>query len=246
VPQQEGEGDLSLLRRRFRAGTAVHSLLTTLCGAAALLAAAAVLDPASLQAGSPASTAETQRSPQQEVTEYLANVISQSERVLVLNRAEGERGCEILLWSIDAHDSGHINADELLLIRHSPLFQTIMVYSVPARVAAPSGGVWPSNTGTKISPAAVVSAALAEADVVAPGFVDRWRATSAVEARMLARGISDMRVDEAGQTDARELSNLHVHLTWSSDSTDGAQQDFAAVLATRRRDGSGPHAGATP
>jgi hypothetical protein len=242
----DSESERPWRSRRLRAGTAVHSLLTTLCGAAALLTAAAVLDPASLQAGSPDRQPDTTRNPQEELTEFLSILISQSERVVAINPAQGERGCEVLLWFADTADRGNINASELTLIRHSPLFQTLMVYSMPTNGGSDAGrpgsaaSASPSRapsgpTSVRFGTAqAIAGAALSESDVVAPGFTDRWRAMSSVEARMIARGISDLSVEEAGHPDVSQLSLLHLHLTWQGDSVDGAREVSAVVAAGRR------------
>ena len=73
----------------------------------------------------------------------------------------------------------------------------------------------------------------ADFDIEAPGFIDRWRAMSAVQARVLATSISDMRLEALDATSAPGLSNLRLHLRWSGDSVDGAIEASAMIEAPR-------------
>jgi hypothetical protein len=247
----------------IRTGAVIKSLLTTLCGAALLMTAAAVLDPATLQASS-ASTPRPAlpRDAHQEFMRSLGSLVGQCERVLAIKPGEDDRGAELVLWLEDTHDSGRVNADELALLRHSPLFQTITFYTVSRHATAlrQAAGDQPSWRGVIRSPSARASetanqgansadsAAIDEFDVAAPGFIDRWRAMSVVQARVIATGVSDMQVrDESRNGESQDaanphlspldvstfaspqLSHLRLHLRWTSDSADGPDEASAVV-----------------
>lgn len=209
-----------------RAGAVIKSLLTTLCGAALLMTAADVLDPATLQAESTiAPRPALPRDAHQEFVRSLSSLVGQSHSVLAIKPRQDDRGAQLVLWLEDTHDLGQVDADELALIRHSPLFQTITLYTV-------------SRHAVDLRPA--------ELDPASPAFLDRWRSMSAVQARVIATGISDMRVEAISErpsalsdqrltSDRRpliappNLSHLRVHLTWSSDHADVADEATAVI-----------------
>ncbi len=216
---------------RFRAGAVIKSLLTTVCGGAMLMTAAAVLDPATLQASSIAqSRPAIARDAHQEFVRSLASLIAQSRHALAVNQRIEDRGSEIILWFEDTHDLGRINADELALMRHSPLFQTITIYT-----ASKALGHRPSDFSRE--PAADGRQPMADAftpdDIASPGFIDRWRAMSAVQAKVVATGISDLQVTPVEGNDQSRLSNLRLHLQWTGDSVDGFDQASALVEVGR-------------
>lgn len=207
-----------------RLGAITQSLLATVSGGVLLLTAAAVLDPATLQARSPTSAiaANATRTSDQRVLESLVEIISGSQQVLAIRDADsprGRRGTEVILWLHDARDHGHINASELAVIRHSPLFQTITLYMISQdagqiqRAAKNHHTAWrgvvvasPGESGyvherTDHEDNAATSRGhedvhgVIATEFAAPGFIDRWRAMSAVEAKVIATGISDLRIE---------------------------------------------------
>lgn len=229
--------------KRVRA--VVKSLLTTVCGAAMLMSAAAVLDPATLQASSTAAGRPLAASDQhQQVADAVSALMTRAERVLALRPGDADRGVEIVLWLDDSHDAGRVNADELALIRHNRLFQTVTFYSVApialnarasARGSAAHAGIasFAHSASANTVEASRHDQAI-DAEVFTPGFTDRWRGMSAVQARVLAAGISDMRVESFDGVSA--LSNLRVHLQWGGDSVDDGSEASAIVRANRRED----------
>jgi hypothetical protein len=209
-----------------RAGAVIKSLVTTMCGAAMLITAAAVLDPATLQAGSVAAPRIGEpHNAHQDLLNSLTSMLSQCRQVLAVRAGEEDRGAEMIMWLEDSHDPGRINADELAVVRHSPLFQTITLYNV-ARDTRSSQGARLTSRAASASPA---EATLTQADLAAPGFIDRWRAMPAVAARVVGSGISDMNIEQVDRSNARELSLVRLHLTWAGDSADGPDDASAAV-----------------
>lgn len=209
---------------RIRAGAVVKSLLTTVCGAAMLMTAAAVLDPATLEAGSiPQARPVAARDARNELMRSISSLVGQCREVLAINHRIEDRGAEIILWFEDTHDLGRINADELALLRHSPLFQTITVYTASKAVTGRRSNVAPQSDADNPT----------STDIAAPGFIDRWRAMSAVQARVVATGISDLKVEAVEGRGQSRLSNLRLHLQWTGDSVDGSDEASALVAAGR-------------
>lgn len=206
--------------RRARAGKVLRSVLTTLCGGVTLLTAAAVLDPATLRAGSrEIHPLPIPRDAHQDFARSIASMLSQSQQVLAVRPASDERGAEVVLWFDDVREPGQINADELMLIRHSLLFRTVTIYSAAVRSGTSL------SMGARVSGAerASASASASENDVMNPAFIDRWRAMPDVQARVVGAGISDMNVEAVDPSSGGVLPLLRLHLRWDADSVDGIE-----------------------
>ncbi len=223
-----------------------------------LLTAAAVLDPATLQARSvgPAPI-QPPRDAHQEFAQSLAGLISQCERVLTVSDNHNGVGAQIVLWSEDRLDPGRINGDELAVIRHSPMFQTVTVYmarrsleTVAWRGARP--GL--ADAASRKNDVPLEAVTFTGAELAAPGVIDRWQAHPAVTARVISTAVSAMSLEAAyhagnrwapssGSTaSAPALSLFRLRLTWNDDSSDGAQSASALVESGRRRVTNDPRA----
>jgi hypothetical protein len=243
--------------KHHRAGAVIRSFLALTCAGVVLMTAAMVLDPATLQAQSTeAPTLRLQRSAQQEFVNALCDLVGQCEQVLAVRPANAERGTEMVLWREDAADPDRINANELALVRHNPLFGTITVYAIAGerpetrkegdQSPAPAwrGAVRAhseqrlTDGAAERSSSGLASIVLSEADIASPGFIDRWRTMPSVQARVVGTGLADMRIESLEAVGQKRLSLLRLRLTWDDDSVDGTHESSAVVEAGRRRGGA--------
>jgi hypothetical protein len=233
----------SILRAQHirRAGATLKSMLTVMCGAITLLTAAAVLDPASLQARSIGhAPLQPPRDLHHELTRSLAALISQSRQVLLIHRTPDAQRTHIALWQHDHHDPGRINDDELAVIAHNPASHTVTVHTMQRDASA-------ARTNDS-------SAALG---VPSPTIIDHWLAHPAVTARVVSTGVqtislapahapgdrwaaalSTARDGRSGPTStdvsSTQLSLFRLRLTWAGDSSDGAHDASALVESGRQ------------
>jgi hypothetical protein len=154
----------------------------------------------------------------QELIDDLAQIVGRSVGVLAVHDRGPTPYMEMVLWLTDAPGGvgGRPDDRELAVISHSAVLQTITIYRLVADEETRAGVALDSRRG--------------------PGFCDRWRAHPNVMPLVLARGVSDMRVERV-DSDHDEwvawgtwggLQRLRLSLTWASDSTDGP--DEASVL----------------
>ncbi len=103
------------------------------------------------------------------------------------------------------------------MLSHSAVLQTITIYRLAADEETTAGLALDLRRG--------------------PAFCDRWRAHPNVTPLVLARGVSDMRVERV-VSDHDEwvawgnwggLQRLRLSLTWASDSTDGPDEASVVV-----------------
>jgi hypothetical protein len=191
-------------RRIHRAGATLKSMLTVMCGAVTLLTAAAVLDPASLQARSIGhAPLQPPRDARREFTLSLASLMSQCQQVLAVNSTHQGRGCQIILWSDDLRDPGRINSDELAVVAHNPASHTVTVHTMP-RDASRARDNDLSSAGAIIPRADFASAALSRASAANPApahhgqaTIDHWLAHPSVTARVVSTGVQTMSLEPA-------------------------------------------------
>ncbi|MHC4589066.1 MAG: hypothetical protein ACYTAQ_06930, partial [Planctomycetota bacterium] len=153
----------------------------------------------------------------QDLIEDLAGIVGRSVGVLAVHDRGPTPYMEMVLWLADVPGGadGRPDARELAVLSHSAVLQTITIY----RLAVDEAGAGP-----------VLDAG---GD---PAFCNRWRAHPSVVPLVLARRVSDMRVEHVGSTHDEwvawgkwgGLQRLRLSLTWASDSTDGP--DEASVL----------------
>jgi hypothetical protein len=113
----------------------------------------------------------------QELIDDLAQIVGRSVGVLAVHDRGPTPYMEIVLWLTDAPGGvdGRPDDRELAVISHSEVLQTITIYRLAADEETTAGTTLDSQRG--------------------PEFCDRWRAHPNVMPLVLARGVSDMRVE---------------------------------------------------
>jgi len=236
--------------RRVRLGAILRSLLMLTCSAGLLIGAAVVVDPQQLRGDSEASQPRTEpRDLHRDYARSLADLISNCHEVLAVHEPGASPYSEIVLWVNDDTNPGTIDPKEVAIISHSRLFHTITVYSMESGGGAVARAPAMGNTAIQApardeglmprqgGPRAGVffdGVPLDRAAVVQPSFCDRWRAAPAVQPRVIASGISDMKIERTGQA-SLGLSLLRLSLRWIGDSADGAVEASALIDLERGR-----------
>jgi hypothetical protein len=187
-----------------------------LLGAAALSGPSELLGRANQPA--PALPADPARAA---VVSALSQLISDSHRVLAVHQRGASPYVELVLWLTDHREPGTLNADELVLLCHSQVLQTITTYT-----DATCGG----------------SGAIDLSDAATRGFCDRWRSDPAVQSRVLAGGISDLQVALLTVQPSRPTSpmaarsgmdgaRVSLRLIWPPVLTDSPEEAFVVIDA---------------
>ena len=199
----------------LRRGSALQTVLITMCLISTLLVTAWLSRPVFVRAQSTAPVTITAHHLQhQHIIESIAALIAGSSKVLAIHPRGHSPFVEIVLRMEAAEQ--HISPSEIAVISHSRILQTITFYSLEA------------------SDEDQVPGSFADAEaLLQPGFCDRWRGSEYVMPRVLARGILDMVISPT--TDERYLL---FELTWASDSADG--MDKASVLIERHDTADAP------
>lgn len=158
-----------------------------------------------------ADVREAKRPSNQLVMDGLIALVAASSRVLAVHQRDRGPYVEILLRTHDASGHGDLAADEIVLLSHSEILQTITLYTVAEGEARGSYGLaglwgWPEPDNRE--------------------FADRWRSHPRVEQRVIATGVSSMTVHRL------EDSRLRISLIWASESAD-ARDEASAVVAVR-------------
>ena len=197
---------------RLRRGGTISGLLVTLSAIGTLAVGAAVVSPRFLKAAPRESAEIHARLPaHQETASALAALIGRSHMLLALHDRGATPYQETVLWLDDRVNPGVIDPEEVAVLSHSEVLWTIIYYGLeaPEEEACPE------------------AEALEPARVREPAFCGHWRARAGVEPRVIATGISDLRI-EPPEKGPGGSSLLRISLTWASDSTDGP--DEASVL----------------
>jgi hypothetical protein len=203
--------------RRRRGGT-LGAVLVTLSLVGTLTVTTVVVAPRYLAAETPQPQAVAAASVvHQDLIDDLAGIVGRSVGVMAVHERGPTPYMEMVLWLADAPGGvdGRPDASELAVLSHSGVLQTITIYRLAAD-AETAGPVHDSRRG--------------------PAFCNRWRARPDVVPLVLARGVSDMRVERVGSVQDEwvawgkwgGLQRLRLSLTWASDSADGP--DEASVL----------------
>lgn len=140
----------------------------------------------------------------QEILDLIAGMIGASAEVISIHsRGETPYAEIVLRVSGDEHS---ITSGQIALICHSKVMRTITLYELP-------------DTDE--------STAVLERDTMrTAGFRDRWRGNPEIAPRILATGISDMKLDMI----AKDM--LRIVLTWAPDSADGEDEASALIELT--------------
>ncbi len=190
-------------RHRPARGSVLTSVLVTFSIACVFATAAYFAMPASLYATRDQPQAiEASNERHQETLDLLASMIASCKEIIAIKPRGASPYAELVL-RVSGEADEHVLADEVVLISHSRVLQTIVLFEHA-----------PSDTGHRI--------AFARSSVERPGFADQWRANPEVSPRILATGISDMQLERPS------VELLRIVLTWAPDSADG--KDVAAAL----------------
>jgi hypothetical protein len=206
-------------RRRRRRGGTLGAVLLTLTLVGTVTVTTVVLAPRYIAADTPPPVdLMAANRDNQELIDDLAEIVGRAVGVLAVHDRGPTPYMEIVLWLTDAPGGigGRPDDRELAVLSHSAVLQTITIYRLVAADEKTPGPGPASRHG--------------------PEFCDRWRAHPNVMPLVLARGVSDMRVERVdGDHDEwvawgtwGGLQRLRLSLTWASDSVDGP--DEASVL----------------
>ncbi len=199
----------SRLPRRVRKGVVTAEVLTLLAALGVLTTTAFVITPRLLRAGDDEQgiTAPRTEAHQASLTK-LVEALQRCIGIVAVHDREHSPYLDLILWADDVSDPGHINENEVLVLSHSRLLQTLTMYT-----RAPGPGA------DRLFP---------QVDVMRqPEFAARWRARVDVEAMVIETGVPDMRfVDHAVRGDGAsglsgQSSESHViELTWGGNRAD--------------------------
>jgi hypothetical protein len=207
-------------RSRPRRGGTLGAVLLTLSLLGGLTVTTVVLAPRYISADPPPppEAVAATRPAHQELIENLAEIVGRSVGVLTVQDRGPTPYVEMVLWLADAPGGvgGKPDDVEVAVLSHSAILQTITIFRLDPEERSAEGPSLEFRSG--------------------PGFCDRWRAHPSVVPLVLARGVSDMRVDRVVSAQDEwvawgrwgGLQRLRLSLTWASDSVDGP--DEASVL----------------
>jgi hypothetical protein len=203
--------------QRRRGGT-LGPVLVALAVAGTVTVAAVYFGPRYLTASPPPPEGVTAASSaHQALIEDLAEIVRRSVGVLALHERGATPYVELVLWldELPGGVTGQPDDAELAVLSHSAILQTITIYRLTADEEVAGPALDPGRDAA---------------------FCDRWRAHPGVVPLILARGISDMRVERVDRDEdewmawgaSGGLQRLRLSLTWAADSVDGP--DEASVL----------------
>jgi hypothetical protein len=233
-------------RSLFRLPRGVRQLIIFAFAAAALWAANVIQSPTAMMAQTAGAgrafgrgPSESVRLKRQEFVNHLATLIGQSVEVLAVHTRDNTPYTEIVLWLRDDANPGVIDPDELVVVSHSRLFETVTKYALPTSITdelatIPAGPAESSivnrqssiagpRPGAAAGPGAIGGQGLRlpQASVAAnmmldralasqPGFCDRWRGSPQVLPHVLATGLSDLIVEPCGSSRPGDADELSV------------------------------------
>ncbi|MHC5114096.1 MAG: hypothetical protein ACYTGP_06680 [Planctomycetota bacterium] len=192
-------------------------LVTTLCVTGTLAAAAIVTRPAWLQAGTSEALEATPArvAAHRDLMDVLGRLLSRSRAVLDVHERGPTPYLEIVLWLQDAENLGHPDPEEIAVISHSEVLETIVYHALEPDTDAPA-----------------TLPAVFDAD-----FCRTWRERDDVTRRLLATGVTGMQVEPSGRQGDR--ATLRISLTWGEPTSDGAD-DGSMLLDVALEERSNP------
>jgi hypothetical protein len=204
--------------RRRRGGTTA-GLLVTIGLIGTLAVAATVVTPVYLSAAPDEGSRPlvARHDDNQRVVELLGSLIASSRQVLAVHQRGATPYLQVVLWLEDTANFGAVDADEIAVISHSRLLQTIMLYGRDGEAAEDEAAPVAEMTSDNFSPA----------------FCAAWRARPDVAGRLLARGIESLEIEPAAAA-AVDGPRLRISLTWAADSVDGPDKASALLDVAMR------------
>ncbi len=199
--------------RRRRGGTATGLVLTLLLIGTLALSAVVVgprMGHGSGPRGAP-SPQPARRQDHRSLMDHFAGLIGGSSAVLAVHQRGATPYLEIVLWVKDRDGSGRAEPDEVAIISHSRIMQTVTMYEWAAGDTAAEGAL------ELVGPAA-------------PAFCSAWRADWHVRPQVILAGVSDLTAQPLESHVARRLP-LRITLTWAGNSVDGPDVASAVVNA---------------
>ncbi len=208
----------------MRAGGTTAGLLTTLVALGVLTTVAALVAPSYLNANSiPVVEPVVARdAAHQQMIEILAALIGRSREIVAIHDRGASPYLELVVWLEDQDHSGEPDPDEIAIISHSEVMQTILCFGYDEADDASDEPLPPGWTAlNKPGPPLPSMADIDRAD-----FCAAWRDHPLVTRRVLAARIASLAVTEVSRSeDGAAL--LEISLTWASESADGP--DMASV-----------------
>lgn len=177
--------------RSSRRGVSTTSILVALSIVGTLAGTAWIARPAYLHAKSPEHEPIAAASEHhQEVINLIADLVRSSAEVIAIHQRGYTPYVELVLRT--AGEGEAMAADEIALISHSRVLQSITLYTHDD-----------------------VEEAFSDLTPAGRDFPGKWRGSPQVKPRLLAAGVSDMLIDQV------EPGMLRIALTWAADSADG-------------------------
>jgi len=202
APARNRAGAFSLSRKRRR-GLSTAGVVTALCVSGTLATAAIVTRPAWLQASVEAGPvpALARAGAHRDLMEVLGRLLSRSQAVLQVHERGPTPYLEIVLWLEDAENIGSPDANEIAVISHSEVLETIVYHALEPDAEE---GSTPISTDFDVN------------------FCRAWRERTDVTRTLLATGVTSMQVESTGRRGDR--AGLRMALTWGAQSSDGADE----------------------
>jgi len=212
---------------KIRRGAAWPAVLWALFVAGTVVTTAVVVTPRYLLADADPAAVRARGEEHQQIFALFADLVSRSKEVVVVNQRGATPFLELVVWLEDAEHLGVIDPEEIAVITHSEVLQTITMHTLDVSAAAPD----PLGAGE----APERPKAPTRSDIRAPGFCAAFRDRPGVTRRLLARGIA--RLEAEPQVDSRTgRSKLRISFIWDGESADGEDEASALMDVYMRTD----------
>jgi len=210
------ENEAFTRRRGPRRGSTLVGMLTTIGVLGAFAVVVYVAVPSGLHGGAsdPPPTIAATFEQNQAIIDSLASLIGHSAQVIAVHPRTASPYVELVLRLHGDADVDEIPARELVVLSHSAVLHTVVLYELDDEER--EGAAKASKLTYTLD------------ELKQPTFCNHWRSDPDVRARLLARGISDMQIQQLESSFEDGTITLRLSLTWSPDSADGG--DAAAVL----------------
>jgi hypothetical protein len=207
-----------------RRGLAASELTAILVAGGVLTTTAAIVGPRLLSADDEASRLPVPAQPEHaETLSTLVEALEGCKALLIRHDRERTPYLDLVVWTEDRTDPGAVNVDEVLVLSHSRMLQTLSMY------------VCAGPFGEEVEGLTVET-------LLDPDFPEHWRMRGDVVGRVLSSGVSEMRFsDHAAQSDHAASSadagrsRYMVALTWGGVNADESDTGQGMVRLARAR-----------